>query len=395
MLETLAQFLLFKALNRWSGSRLVLQLPGGGRRAFGPPGGQQYVVTVHHKRAFLRLATGGATGAGESYMDGDWNADNLPGLVAAALANTAAIPLDGPLSLGRRLIDLARHKRRSNTRDGSEDNIHAHYDLGNEFFRLFLDAETMAYSCAIFEPGDDLAAGQKRKFEAICQRLDLGPDDHVLEIGCGWGGFAIYAAATRSCRVTGITISREQQASARQRVAEADLGERIAIEYCDYRDISGKFDKVVSIEMFEAVGKEFWNEFFAVCARALRPGGKMLLQTIAIPDFGKANALRASGWISKYIFPGGILPAVVEIAESLAGAGQQLQIADEREIGPHYVQTLCEWRRRFQGALPQVRAIGFDDRFVRMWDFYLGSCAGAFESRSIRDVQLLLVRRPG
>ena len=391
-LESLAESLLCRALARWRGSQLVLELPGGGRRRFGPADGRQIEITVHRRRAFLRIARAGTTGAGESYMDGDWSTEDLPGLVAAALENTAAMRLDGPLSLGRRLLDLFRHRRRANSRSGSQENIHAHYDLGNEFFRLFLDPDTLAYSCAIFEPGDDLAAAQERKFEAICQRLGLGPGDHVLEIGCGWGGFAIHAARTRGCRVTGITISHEQQRLARERVDAAGLGEQIAIEYCDYRDVSGSFDHIVSIEMFEAVGKEYWDEFFAVCARALRPGGQMLMQTIAIPDSGRDNALRASGWISKYIFPGGILPAVAEIGESLQRGGGRLSIQHQREIGPHYVQTLLEWRRRFLCALPQVREIGFDDRFIRMWDFYLSSCAGAFEARSIRDVQLLLQR---
>ena len=392
LIEALAQSLLLRALTRWRGSQLAIELPGGATRRFGPTGGRSFRITVHRRRAFLRIVQAGTTGAGESFMDGDWAADDLPGLVAAALENTAAMRLDGPLSLGRRLIDLVRHRRRANSCSGSEENIHAHYDLGNDFFRLFLDSDTLAYSCAIFEPGDDLAAGQERKFDAICQRLGLGPKDHVLEIGCGWGGFAIHAARSRGCRVTGITISREQRLLARQRVADAGLDGLVKIEYCDYRDVAGQFDHIVSIEMFEAVGKEYWDEFFAVCARVLRPGGQMLMQTIAIPDAGRDNALRASGWISKYIFPGGILPAVAEIDESLQRGGTQLSIEHEREIGPHYVRTLLEWRGRFLGALPQVREIGFDDRFIRMWDFYLSSCAGAFEARTIRDVQLLLQR---
>ncbi len=392
LLEALAQSLLCRALARWRGSQLLIELPDGVQRQFGPSAGRKFHITVHRRRAFLRIAQAGTTGAGESYMDGDWSTDDLPGLVAAALGNTAAMRLDGPLSVGRRLLDLARHRRRANSRAGSEQNIHAHYDLGNDFFRLFLDADTLSYSCAIFEPGDDLAAGQERKFEAICQRLELRPQDHILEIGCGWGGFAIHAARSHGCRVTGITISREQQALARERVTAAGLARQVRIEYCDYRDVSDRFDHIVSIEMFEAVGKEYWDEFFAVCARALRPGGQMLMQTIAIPDAGRENALRASGWISKYIFPGGILPAVAEIDESLLRNGEHLSIEHEREIGPHYVRTLLEWRERFLGALPQVRAIGFDDRFIRMWDFYLASCAGAFEARTIRDVQLLLQR---
>ncbi len=389
----MARILLTQALRRWRGSRLSVGLTDGRRLEFGPAGKTVHRIQVNNERAFLRIATGGTTGAGESYMDGDWTCEDLPGLIGAALANTAAIRLDGPMALGRRLLDLARHRRRSNTRSGSEKNIHAHYDLGNDFFALFLDPETMAYSCAIFEPGDDLAAGQQRKFETICQRLSLGPDDHVLEIGCGWGGFAIHAARQSGCRVTGITISREQLELARKRVTAAGMADLVTIEYCDYRDVAGQFDKIVSIEMFEAVGKEYWDDFFAACARVLRPGGQMLMQTIAIPDSGRDNALRASGWISKYIFPGGILPAVAEISDSLRRTGEALEISHEHEIGPHYVRTLIEWRERFFREIASVRAIGFDDRFIRMWDFYLGSCAGAFDARSIRDVQLLFKRR--
>jgi cyclopropane-fatty-acyl-phospholipid synthase len=256
---------------------------------------------------------------------------------------------------------------------------------------LFLD-ESLSYSCGIWDNCQDLGAAQQAKFDLVCRKLDLGPGDRVLEIGCGWGGFAIHAAKTTGCRVVGITVSHEQHRLARQRVVAAELEDRVEIVYSDYRDVEGTFDKVVSIEMFEAVGREYWDEFFATCERVLRPGGAMLLQTIGIQDKDVSAGMRASGWISKYIFPGGVLPAVVEIRQSVRRGGQALAVRAIEEIGPHYVRTLDEWRRRFWQAERRVRALGFDERFIRMWDFYLASCAASFETRTIRDVQVLIER---
>ncbi len=346
---------------------------------------------IHHNRAFTRMLLGGTTGAGESYVEGQWSSPDLRAVIRGALASGSSVRLEAAASVPRRLLDFWRHTRRRNTRLGSEHNIHTHYDLGNEFFELFLD-ETLAYSCAIWDGCDTLSAAQRAKFDLVCRKLDLGPDDRVLEIGCGWGGFAMHAARTTGCRVVGVTVSQEQCRLARERVAAAGLDDQVDIRYQDYRDVTGTFDKVVSIEMFEAVGREYWDTYFATCARALRPGGVMLLQTIGIPDEAAADALRASGWISKYIFPGGVLPAVVEIRDSLRRGGHTLALRASEEIGPHYVRTLDEWRRRFWNAEARVRALGFDDRFIRMWDFYLAACASAFEAGVIRDVQVLLAR---
>ena len=324
-------------------------------------------------------------------MDGQWSSADLRAALSGALANARRVQLDAAASLPRRLCDLWRHARRRNTRSGSEKNIHAHYDLGNEFFQLFLD-DSLAYSCAIWDGCDDLGEAQQAKFDLVCRKLDLRPGDRVLEIGCGWGGFAVHAARTTGCQVVGITVSREQQQLASQRVAAEGLDDQVRIVYSDYRDVVGTFDKVVSIEMFEAVGREYWDEFFATCERVLRPGGAMLLQTIGIQDEDADAGMRASGWISKYIFPGGVLPAVVEIRESMRRGGQALAVRAIEEIGPHYVRTLDEWRRRFWRAEARVRALGFDDSFIRMWDFYLASCASSFETGTIRDVQVLIER---
>ncbi len=346
---------------------------------------------IHDDRAFTRMLVGGSTGAGEAYMDGQWSSPDLRGVLSGALANAQRVRLDVAMSLPRRLGNLWRHSRRRNTRSGSQQNIHAHYDLGNEFFQLFLD-ESLAYSCAIWDGCDDLGAAQQAKFDLVCRKLDLGSADRVLEIGCGWGGFAMHAAQTAGCHVVGITVSREQHRLASQRVAAAGLDDRVQIVFSDYRDVVGTFDKVVSIEMFEAVGREYWDEFFATCERVLRPGGTMLLQTIGIQDRDATSGMRASGWISKYIFPGGVLPAVVEIRQSVRRGGQALAVRAIEEIGPHYVRTLDEWRRRFWRAEARVRSLGFDDRFIRMWDFYLASCAASFETETVRDVQVLIER---
>ena len=277
-----------------------------------------------------------STGAGEAYMDGQWSSPDLRGVLSGALANAQRVRLDAAMSLPRRLCDLWRNTRRRNTRSGSEQNIQAHYDLGNEFFRLFLD-ESLAYSCAIWDGCDDLGEAQQAKFDLVCRKLDLEPGDRVLEIGCGWGGFAIHAAQATGCHVVGITVSREQHRLASRRVAAAGLDDRVQIVYSDYRDVDGMFDKVVSIEMFEAVGREYWDEFFATCERVLRPGGAMLLQTIGIQDRDAASGMRASGWISKYIFPGGVLPRWSRFGNRCGAVGRPSRCGQSRRSG----RTTC------------------------------------------------------
>ncbi len=392
VIDRLARALVLSRLRSWQYGRLELRLPDGELMTVGDEAlGGTARAEIHDDHTFTRMLIGGSTGAGEAYMDGLWSSADLRAVLAGALANAGRVRLDAAMSLPRRLCDLWRHTRRRNTRSGSKQNIHAHYDLGNEFFQLFLD-ESLAYSCAIWDGCDDLGEAQQAKFDLVCRKLDLGPGDRVLEIGCGWGGFAMHAARTTGCQIVGITVSREQHELASQRVAAEGLHDQVRIVYSDYRDIQGTFDKIVSIEMFEAVGREYWDEFFATCERVLRPGGAMLLQTIGIQDRDAASGMRASGWISKYIFPGGVLPAVVEIRQSVRRGGQALAVRAIDEIGLHYVRTLDEWRRRFWRAEARVRSLGFDDRFIRMWDFYLASCAASFETRTVRDVQVLIER---
>jgi cyclopropane-fatty-acyl-phospholipid synthase len=289
----------------------------------------------------------------------------------------------------RRFLDFLQHRRHRNTHSGSRRNIAYHYDLGNDFYRLFLD-RNLAYSCAYYESADDtLERAQLRKFDRICRKLELAPNDHVLEIGTGWGGFAAYAAEAYGCRIATTTISRQQHDYAREVFARSRAGERIELLFDDYRNLTGQYDKIVSIEMFEAIGHEHYDDYFEACDRLLKPDGNMLLQTITIREAKFQQYKKQSDWIKKYIFPGAELASVVEIQRSLARA-TGMQLFHLEDIGMHYALTLNEWRRRFLAHLGDVRPLGFDERFMRMWDYYLAYCEGAFRERYIGDVQLVL-----
>jgi cyclopropane-fatty-acyl-phospholipid synthase len=289
-----------------------------------------------------------------------------------------------------RIHNFLRIWRNDNTESGSRKNIAYHYDLGNEFYQLFLDP-SMAYSCAYYETAEEsLEAAQIRKFETICRKLDLQPNDHVIEIGTGWGGFAAYAVKRYGCRITTTTISKQQHAFSANRFASLP-GNRVELLFEDYRKLTGKYDKLVSIEMFEAVGFRHYDEFFATCERLLKPDGKMLLQTITMNEQHFGEYLRQSDWIKKYIFPGAELASVAGILQSTKRV-TSLQLAALEDIGEHYALTLREWRRRFMSQLPNVRRLGFDERFARMWNFYLAYCEGGFLEHYIGDAQLVLAK---
>ncbi len=345
--------------------------------------------------AFYRLVAGnGSVGAGEAYMDGAWQCDDLVALMRMLVRNRDLLDaMENGLARFGGMLMRALHALRRNTRHGSRRNIAAHYDLGNEFFRLFLD-DNLMYSSAIFASADEsLEVASTRKLERICAKLDLTARDHVVEIGSGWGGFAIHAARHHGCRVTTATISREQYDLARERVRAAGLLDRVEVVLEDYRDLSGRYDKLVSIEMIEAIGHHYMDAYFGTVGSLLKPDGMALIQAITIEDHRYAQALRAVDFIKRYIFPGCFIPSISAMLGAVARACD-LKLFHLEDIGPSYAFTLAAWRERFHRHLPQVRALGYDERFVRMWDFYLAYCEAGFRERSTGDVQMLLVK-PG
>jgi cyclopropane-fatty-acyl-phospholipid synthase len=351
------------------------------------------MAVIHDERFFLRALTGADVGMGESYMDGDWTSPDLVGLVRVAVRNLRLLDGDHKVLSGlRALVARLRHRLRANTVKGSVRNIREHYDLGNDFYRLFLDSQ-MQYSCAYFLRNDDsIDTAQHNKLELICRKLQIEPDDKVLEIGCGWGNFAIYAARNYGAHVTAVTISPAQYDYAMAQLANTDVtpgSVRLLLE--DYRHLRGHYDKIVSIEMFEAVGFHRYDEFFGTCDRLLAPDGSMLLQTITLPDQQVAAYRKRIDWIQTYIFPGSELASVAEILRSVARR-TQLVLANAENLGGHYARTLAIWRGRFFHSLEETRRLGFDERFQRMWDFYLGWCEGAFRERYINVAQLLLAK---
>jgi len=366
-----------------------------GAREFGrasPDYPLRATVTVHDFNAYRLLALRGSIGVGEGYMAGEWSCDDLPALVRIfALNQDALLGLEHGLT--RLMMPLFKllYARRDNSRRGSRANIAAHYDLGNEFYRLFLD-DTLMYSSAIFPtPDTDLRAASVAKLDRICRKLELKPDDHLLEIGSGWGGFALHAAQRYGCRVTTTTISQEQYQLARERVREAGLEDRVTVLCQDYRDVRGSFDKLVSIEMIEAVGERHLSAYFRACARLLKPHGMMLLQAITVADQKYRQYRNEVDFIRHYIFPGGFLPSLTAIAERV-GRVTDLRIFHLEDIGAHYATTLRHWRARFLTNLEQVRALGFPEPFIRMWEYYLCYCEGGFRERAIGTVQLLLTK---
>ncbi|MEO8603946.1 MAG: cyclopropane-fatty-acyl-phospholipid synthase family protein [bacterium] len=390
--DRVAARLVLRQLARWPAGLLRLTLPDGQECHFGAADGSETVaVTVHAWRFFRRVLTGGEIGVGESYMDGDWSCSDLVALCHTFLTDQAVLDQRSPWTVARRGIHAVQRWARANTLRGSRRNISHHYDLSNELFGLFLD-DSMMYSAATFDtPGLSLAAAQRAKLDGICRGLDLQPDQHVLEIGSGWGGFALHAAREYGARVTSLTLSHDQHRLARQRVDAAGLSERIDIQLCDYRQASGRFDHIVSIEMFEAVGLEYYDAFFGACERLLSPHGRMFLQTIAMPDQRFDAYRRDYDWLRKYIFPGTLLASLHEVTASLKRV-TGLRIESLRDIGPDYARTLRLWRERFLAQRSEVRRLGFDDRFIRMWEYYLASCEAAFAVRYINDLQLVLSR---
>jgi cyclopropane-fatty-acyl-phospholipid synthase len=351
-------------------------------------------IDVDSPGFYRAVAANGSVGAGEAWMDAQWRCDDLVGLVRLLVRNRDLLDAmeTGLARLGG-LAMQAWHALRRNTRSGSRRNIAAHYDLGNDFFRLFLSPDLM-YSSGIWAGDDDtLDAASTRKLDRICRKLDLKPGDHVIEIGTGWGGFAVHAARHYGCRVTTTTISKEQHALAAQRVADAGLEDRVTLLLQDYRDLTGTYDKLVSIEMIEAIGAQYLDTYFAKIGALLKPDGLALVQAITIEDHRYAQALRSVDFIKRHVFPGSFIPSVAAMVAA-KGRASDLALIQMEDFGLSYARTLDAWRRRFLGALQDVRAQGFDDRFIAMWEFYLAYCEGGFRERSIGVAQLLMAR-PG
>jgi cyclopropane-fatty-acyl-phospholipid synthase len=383
LLERSASAVLERALGGLEGGTLEVELPGGHVRRFGS--GAPVRLAIHDQAFFRRLALRGKLGLGESYTAGEWDSDDLVTIFELLLRNADA--MGERHADARRLLEARPRLQRRNGLARARRNIAYHYDLGNELFALMLD-ETLTYSCAVFErPEMSLADAQRAKYDRLCALLDLGPGDHVLEIGCGWGGFARHAAERHGCRVTGITISHEQAVLARERTR----GLPVEILERDYRQVDGSFTKVVSIEMIEAIGADQFGTFFAAIDRVLAPGGRAAVQTILVPEQRWDRYRRTPDWIERYVFPGCLIPSLEALAHA-AARHSRLAIYGVGEIGEHYAETLRRWRSSFHARIADVRRLGYDRRFERTWDFYLAFCEAAFRMRALRNAQLLLAR---
>ncbi|WP_312155889.1 cyclopropane-fatty-acyl-phospholipid synthase family protein [Lelliottia nimipressuralis] len=349
-------------------------------------------VEVLSSSVYRRLLTGGSLAAAEAWMDGEWETHQLTTLLHILALNSKTL---GRLESGFRLlgkpVERLRHWMRRNHRQQARENIAAHYDLGNTFYAQFLDEELL-YSSALFtSPDQDLTAAQKAKMARLCDQLALTPDDHLLEIGTGWGAMAEFAARHYGCRVTTTTLSYEQFCWAQARINRAGLQDKVQVLLCDYRDLTGEYDKLVSVEMIEAVGKTFLPEFFRTCQARLRPGGKMALQAITIQDQRYRDYSKSVDFIQRYIFPGGFLPSITAMNE-LMTRHTDFVVRNLFDMGPDYARTLTHWRTRFLHAWQEIEKLGFDERFRRMWLYYLGYCEAGFNARTISVVQLTAER---
>lgn len=373
----------------------VVVTDNGRHSSYGNPGGELPLTAhlrINDPRFYSEVAFGGVTGAGEGYIQGYWDCDELTTLVRILLRNRDVLTSMNS-GLGRLTVPMRKflHWLNRNTHSGSRRNIAAHYDIGNDFYALWLDRRMM-YSSAVFESPDmSLDEAARVKLDRICRKLRLKPTDHVLEIGTGWGGFAIHAAKNYGCRITTTTISSAQHHYAGQAIAAAGVDSQVTLLQSDYRDLTGTYDKLVSIEMIEAVGWQYQDRFFRKCCELLRPDGEMLLQAITIAD-QQYEAYRSSvDFIRHYIFPGGCLCSVTAMTRSLT-AETDLRLVHMEDIGPHYARTLRCWHDRFAARLDAVRAQGYSEDFIRLWRYYLSYCEGAFLEHAIGDVQMHLVR---
>lgn len=349
-------------------------------------------INVKDQRFYSDIALGGTVAAGEAYMQGYWSCNNLTGLVRIMLRNREVMDqVEGGFSLFKAPILRLMHWLNRNSQAGSRRNIEAHYDLGNEMFELFLDP-TMMYSCAYYPDSKaSLDQAATAKLQRICEKLQLSETDHVVEIGTGWGGFAIYAATHFGCKVTTTTISKQQYEIARQRVIAAGLEDKVTLLMEDYRDLQGAYDKLVSIEMIEAVGPQYLETYFTKCSTLLKPDGIMLIQAITIQDQFYDQAIKSVDFIQRYIFPGGFIPSVTAISNAVKNA-TDTRLFQMEDIGPHYATTLRDWRKNFFNNIEQIKALGYSDQFIAMWEFYLCYCEGGFLERTLGTSHLVFVK---
>jgi cyclopropane-fatty-acyl-phospholipid synthase len=349
-------------------------------------------IKINHPRAFTRIVLGGSIGTGESYMDGDWETEQLTEMVRILVLNREVLnSLDG--GIGALLAPLQKliHKLRPNSLEGARKNIYAHYDLGNPFFELFLD-KTWLYSCGVFKnESSSLTDAQIEKIDRICRKLDLKPTDRLLEIGTGWGSFAIHAAKNYGCHVTTTTISENQYAFAKKRIEEEGLTDKITLLFKDYRLLEGKFDKLASIEMIEAVGLDQLNTYFKKCSSLLKPDGKFVIQAITIRDQFYESAKNSVDFIQRYIFPGSGIPSIQSMSAAIT-TQSDMRITHLEDIGAHYATTLRLWSEKLRSNHQAVRNLGYSEELYRMWQFYFGYCEGGFHERSISCVQIEMVK---
>ncbi|MBZ0127772.1 MAG: cyclopropane-fatty-acyl-phospholipid synthase family protein [Rhodobacteraceae bacterium] len=381
----------FDVVSRLNHGRIDFRLPDGRVfRAQGREPGRAVEVEVRNPDCFARLIREGDLGFSDAYLEGWWSVSDLQDFMDILLDRNEEVFAGFPGMGFVRMFERLRHWMNSNTREQARKNISYHYDLGNEFYAKWLD-DSMTYSSAIFETGqEDLSKAQRAKYKSMVDQMGVKPGDHVLEIGCGWGGFAEYAASERGLKVTGLTISREQHDFAVERMRRAGLQDKVEIVLRDYRDETGKYDGIASIEMFEAVGEKYWPTYFEAVRERLKPGGRATLQVITINDRRFESYRKSVDFIQKYIFPGGMLPSPAALSEQIARAG--LTRIGSIEFGESYSLTLRRWFEVFNAKWDEIAPLGFDDRFRRMWNYYLTSCAAAFRSGNCDVTQVTMVR---
>lgn len=383
----------FSFLKTQSAGAITITLPEGERHLFGPSGsGLTAEIQIHDYRFFNLLATAGEVGLGIAYENGYWSSPHLVQLMDFMLSATLSHPVRTPwYSALMKTVYLARHFRNRNTPNRAQRNISRHYDLSNAMYEMFLD-ETMTYSCAIFEhENESLKDAQLRKIDRILDKARLSEHHHVLEIGTGWGTLAMRAAKLYGCRVTSITLSKQQQELARQRIAQAGLSDKVEVLLCDYRNVTGQYDRVLSVEMIEAVGKAYFPVFFRSCDRLLKPNGMLILQTITIPDQRYEAYSKTTDWMRLFIFPGGLLPSLTALTQVLT-KHTSFVIKHVDSIGPHYALTLARWKERFLAHRENILQLGFPESFIRRWDYYFSYCQAGFAQHYIDDLQIVITR---